>query len=65
MKEGIAISLSLHVTSRYWGKEVLEKIILVLKKPLIFSQKILCGPRKRSKLFFFGAYFLTSRDLFH
>ena len=35
-------------TSSYWGKEVLEKIILVLKnsikQSLIFSQKILYEP---------------------
>ena len=33
-------------TSCYWGKEVLEKIVLVLEKPLIFSQKILYGQHK-------------------
>ena len=52
-------------TSCYCGKEVLEKIIWVLEKCLIFSPKILYGPCKRSKLFFSGDYFLTSRDLFH
>ena len=48
MKEGIAISeppSTLKVsTSCYWGKEVLEKIMLVLEKPLIFSPKILYEP---------------------
>ena len=34
-------------------------------KALDFSPKILYGPCKRSKLFFSGDYFLTSRDLFH
>ena len=31
-------------TSYYWGKEVLEKMILVLEKSLIFSQRILYKP---------------------
>jgi len=48
MKEGIAISeppSTLKVfTSCYWEKEVLGKLILVLEKSLIFSQKILYEP---------------------
>ena len=51
MKEGIAINefpSTLKVfTSCYWGEEVLEKVILVLEKSLIFSQKILYDLRKR------------------
>ena len=31
-------------TSCYWGKEVLQKVMLVLEKSLLFSQKILCEP---------------------
>ena len=31
-------------TSYYWGKEVLEKMILILEKSLMFSQKILYEP---------------------
>ena len=51
LKEGIEIcEPPLHLlilkvfTSYYWGKEILEKIILVLKKTLTFFQKILFEP---------------------
>ena len=53
MKKGIAIVDPLPCIlkvffSCYWGKEVVEKMILVLEKSLIFSQKILSEPCTKS-----------------
>ena len=55
--------------SCYSGKEVLEKMILVLEKSMIFSQKILCEPcldlrmtmRMRFTLSFFANIFFFKR----
>ena len=57
--------------SCYSGKEVLEKMILVLEKSMIFSQKILCEPcldlrmtmRMRFTLSFFANIFFLKDTL--
>ena len=57
--------------SCYSGKEVLEKMILVLEKSMIFSQKILCEPcldlrmtmRMRFTLSFFANIFFFKDTL--